>query len=116
MSRPVFDRNRYDITIGTQESKTGGFIDPAIRRDALHNVKAFAAREFGGYTIVESSGGWINPDGDLVTESSIVLTVCVPRETGDDAIAEFAKVCGRFLDQHSVVLTQGDFVAILECD
>lgn len=116
MSEPVFNLLRYDITIGTQESKTGGFLDQRQRREGLQTVRSLAAREFGGFTITAATGGWNNPvTGELVTESALVLTVAAPRQIGHDVVAEFARACGRFLNQHSVLLTLGEYAVILEC-
>lgn len=38
---------------------------PSDVRDAV--LKRFAD-EFGGFTLTESRGGWVNPDGELITE------------------------------------------------
>lgn len=94
--------NRITYTIGQgfdQHNKP--LTDVAgMRANALADV----ARTFGGYTTHESSGGWIDPSGHLVTEPS--LEVIVITDKPEQVIQTEAHRLASTFDQTSVMLTE----------
>lgn len=64
------------------------------------------AEQFGGFTLTESRGGWVNPDGELITER--VTQVESVRMSDDDpdakAVAQStAQWVQEKTDEHSVM-------------
>jgi hypothetical protein len=52
-------------------------------------VKKRAAEEFGGFTMFEASGGWVNERGELIEETVDVLEIAGADETFVRSTAEW---------------------------
>lgn len=48
-----------------------------------------AADEFGGFTITETNGGWVNPNGELITEPVNKVEVAGAGETWAKSTAQW---------------------------
>lgn len=59
-------------------------------------IKSRSAREYGGYTVFEASGGWLNNGGRTVKESVKVIEVRAA-VTADIEPMTFAKVNARYI-------------------
>src|SRR4249919_3090054 len=59
---------RFTITTGAGFDANGVPLDAGKLAQALATVRADLAATFGGYTEAETSGGWVNDRGELVTE------------------------------------------------
>lgn len=65
------------FTVGIGFDRLGDAIPANAAEQVLADVQRQAAAEHGGYSLVRLWGGWINPDGLLVQEPAIRLTVSV---------------------------------------
>lgn len=72
LGRP-FGQDAYGIVIPTDASKVGN----DVSQDYLDSVKtlylARMAEIFGGFTAMQSLGGWINHEGTLITEDVLFV-------------------------------------------
>lgn len=57
----------------------------AIDDKLLERVTSNAAEQFGGYTIIEASGGWVSPNGEIIQEPVNLLTI-VTEDLDDETI------------------------------
>ena len=116
----------YRITIGTDERYDGQQIIESDRQNGIDEICTCAAHWFGGFTRYDGQGGWVNPNGRVVTERVITLAIACDESCGaflnsddtapDDTIIRFARWAGWKLGQHSVVveLPAGE-VRFIEC-
>jgi len=95
----------YTITLGIGETRNGSPITSHVRDVALLAVRSDLAHAFGGYTETFTRGGWINPDGRLVTEPGRAFTVFTDESGGAFVIRSWARRVGQFFNQDSVCLT-----------
>lgn len=58
-------------------------IPDAVRETVLSRL----ADQFGGFTLTESRGGWVNPDGELITERVVQAEAIRTAEDQPDARA-----------------------------
>lgn len=68
---------RVVFTVGTGTDKLGLEISEQSKFAYLIYSREWLAKTFGGYTETEHSGGWIDPRGKLIQESSVSFTVIV---------------------------------------
>lgn len=47
----------------------------SVGNDILTVVKEKASALFGGYTVLQAEGGWVDEKGNLITENSRVLVI-----------------------------------------
>ncbi len=74
---------------------------PTAMSDRLTDrVKRRAADHFGGFTVQEANGGWVAPNGELVTEPVEVLTVVATDESETPA-EPFARATAKHLASES---------------
>jgi hypothetical protein len=118
----MFTRVEYRIVIGTEYDRDGNPISESDRQAAIQYICHHAARWFGGYTIWESRGGWLDSSGNLVEEAGVVLSILAedrPDEYASDrchAIVQHARHYGRKLNQHSVcVIRPFNSAGVIEC-
>lgn len=91
---------RATIIAGITQDRDGNAIKDTLHK--LQNIRAKLARDFGGYTEVQSFGGWINPEGELVEELGRTWTIYTDKGYG---VAHNAAEFVSFeLNQDSVVL------------
>lgn len=77
-----------------------------VPQDVMDTVFKRLADAYGGFTITESRGGWVNPDGELITER--VTQVESVRMSEDDPSANSvaqstAEWVRQKSDEHSVM-------------
>lgn len=93
--------NNYTITFGVERDRSANVIPRNQVNSAISDILKEAVTTFGGYTSTLASGGWIDPNGQLVEETSLVLTICADNEAG---IRSFAQTIGEKLNQHTVIV------------
>ena len=108
---------RITITAGIGEDRYGNPLQAQDVQTALAGIRATLAGAFGGYTELETYGGWLTDAGELVTEPGrrwIALTDKPAREA-DPAAETVAEYVRDVLKQVSVVLetetVHGRFIA-----
>ena len=94
--------------VGTGENRHGDLISEKDKRIALDKIRAMLASEFGGYTESATLGGWMNPQGKLVTEQGRKFEVYTYKT--ENAL-DCANTMARLLNQHSVVLSKSDVIS-----
>ena len=95
---------KHTLYIGTQYDKDS----KAIKNSAelVRLAKKQAADKFGGFNAHESQGGYIMAStGELVTETSLVLTIFA---NVTSEVAEFAADMARLFNQESVRFEDAD--------
>lgn len=100
------------LFVGIERDGDGKQIDPAVRSNALKELRESAAREFGGYTLSNAAGGWMNPEGKLIEEGTIRLDLYTTRHNED--VQDWARRVGAAFGQHSVLLDDAGNVYMLE--
>lgn len=93
--------NRLTITTGIGEDRNGQAIRSSVYVRALARIREWLAREHGGFTEVDTNGGWINPSGALVMEGGKRFIVLTAEPFAGHRTADFIR---RALNQESVVL------------
>ena len=104
--------NHALVFLGIERDRFNAQIDPIKRAAALKEVRREAAHTFGGYTLANVEGGWVDPHGRLIEEGSIRLDLIASDRWNVRSFAEYA---GRALNQSSVLIVyggRGEFVAI----
>jgi hypothetical protein len=92
---------RVTFYIGIEKDREGRQIDAQTRANALAAIRVKAAQTFGGYSLFNGAGGWINPEGHLVEEANIRLDIYSTASYA--AIWGFAQESGRLLHQASIL-------------
>jgi len=74
---------------------------------AVHySLRRELAKRFGGYTALESHGGWIDESGKLYDEPGITYQcACDDCEANREALRQIAKIHGRAAAQLAVFVT-----------
>lgn len=96
---------KVTLSVGTEYDKHGMPITPTQRVKALSRLRIKLAEMFGGYTETTHNGGWINPDSQLVQETSVSFQMII----GEDKLklvssaANWARV---LLLQEQVLVTR----------
>jgi len=67
-------KTRFRFMIGVGEDKHGAQITPEEQTTIKQSLLRRACGVFGGATLQDSMGGWMNPEGRMVYESGVVLT------------------------------------------
>jgi hypothetical protein len=100
------------LYVGIEKDGAGKQIDPEVRANALQAVRQSAAQEFGGYTISNAAGGWLNPEGKLIEEGSIRLDLYTTK--GEVQVSRWAAQVGAMFGQQSVLLDDAGNVEFVE--
>jgi len=109
------ERTKFEITIGVEYDRDNRRITPKHREAALDKIKDLAALHYGGYTMVQGTGGWHNDAGELVQEHVVILTIVVNRrdtESTRSDVLESAARYGQILNQDSIVVAKGSEAGI----
>lgn len=93
---------RITLFIGIEKDGKGRQIPSHERANALKFLRTRAAFDFGGYTLANVEGGWVNAQGRLVEEGAIRLDVY--SDTPIWVAYAFARAAGTRLRQDSVLL------------
>lgn len=93
---------RITWTIGIGKDKSGKDLQGTEGRiaSAISHVLSL----FDGYTLTRGDGGWVNGNGDLVTESSITITTLATAELGHHTAGYLREL----FNQESVLWTVED--------
>jgi hypothetical protein len=107
--------NRFTLLVGIERDGSGAQLGADLRARGMGALRQRAAELFGGYTLANAAGGWINGDGVLVEEGAVRLDVYTQEPRG--VCADFAAWAGRLFGQTAVVFefTAQPDVAMLEC-
>ena len=104
---------QYVLYLGTNDMETN---QPVFsREESLARAREILIRHFGGYTIQEASGGWIDDDGTIYEEFTLVIYLS---DTTLDKVHEAADEMISVFHQSSVLiqanLTRTEFYATPE--
>ena len=93
---------QYVLYVGTNDKDTNQPVYPPS--EALERAKALLVSRFGGYTIQEAHGGWIDDDGTVFQEYTIVIHL------SDTTIADVHSVCDELIQlfNQSAILIQAN--------
>ncbi len=81
-------------------------IVPSSEQAALSYAKRQAAKLFGGYTITQGQGGWIDASGALIDEPVSILTIaCEPCEAANAKLDHIADEIGHIGRQDAVFVS-----------
>jgi hypothetical protein len=91
----------YVLYLGTNDKDTN---EPVFtREESMQRAKDILIKNFGGYTIQEAEGGWIDDDGTEYQEYTLVIHLY---DTDEDTVHA---VCREFIDefhQSSVLISR----------
>lgn len=96
---PKLDSVKYIMYIGTNCKDTYSQLIPT--EEAINIVNEICARHIGGYTVHQASGGWIDEQGILTQENTLVYTLMGIDEKKVMAIMDEVLVA---LNQNSILL------------
>lgn len=94
--------NQATLTIVT----TGRGADKSS--EAVTQAMKAMAREFGGVTVTDAQGAWVDASGELVIDSSKILSSWYGDEHGDSIhgkMSALARYVKEFLDEDAVLYT-----------
>lgn len=91
------------VIFGTEYDKDGAPIPPDRYEFRLAKLKARLVQKYGGYTLYVGAGGWKGPDGAVVEEHSLTVSVFT-----DDTVAPFSLgwYVKALFDQSSVLVVE----------
>lgn len=94
----------WQVIVGIEHDRNNCPLSAVGQRHGVDQTYRLAATAFGGYTAVCGHGGWINPEGTLVEERCVILSVAT-----DDgpSVLKFAQHVGRLFEQRSVMIVCG---------
>jgi len=105
----------FSLTIGIGKTAEGIDIPRDNAKEILTMVDAEACKRFGGFTRIDSFGGWIDDSGNVITEPGVIYTIGVDIHSertdaeADTIVAskarDFAELARTAFAQQSVVLT-----------
>ena len=106
---------RITFTIGTEKRWNGKPIFRDVAKTWSRQACLSVARIFGGYTATEATGGWVDENGKLIEERSLVivgddLSGHVTEETINGLAAHLRDLFGQECVLVSVVETKGGLV------
>lgn len=94
----------YTLFVGTEKDALNKPIGAAEYRDMLNSAERETAEQFGGYTMTNVHGGWINPQNDLIREESIKFEIS-GEDLPEPKVLAWAKWMRRRFRQQSVMLS-----------
>lgn len=92
------------LTVGIGKQANGKTLDKTHVRNGLNIIRKELSTEFGGYTELNSNGGWVNPRGELVTEKGKTFQVALMQQTTIKNIKSVAEKARNALNQESVLV------------
>lgn len=93
---------KVTFAIGIGFDKHGKHIEAYRREKKIIDTYRALAESFGGYSANEVSGGWINPEGELVTENSLVIDIYT--DAAPEVIRDTAEWLATLFNQESVMV------------
>lgn len=110
--------NQTNIIVGTGFTASGHTLDDVQRAAALAGARSLLLREYGGFTETIATGGWMNPDGEPVLETSVTFTMMHPAVSNDTALLKAKRVgsliAGMFQQASVFVSTAPTVAAFVE--
>lgn len=93
---------QYVLYVGTNDSNTNQPVYPPDQ--CKERAKAILVKEVGGYTIQEAEGGWVDDNGELYQEYTMVVYL------SDTTLDKVHAVCDDFIKEfnQSSVLIQAN--------
>ena len=98
---------QYVLYVGTNDKDSN---EPVFSEDDAHeHLEAILTDHFGGFTIQDARGGWVNDDGSIAHEYTLVVylsdtTLEEVHAACDDLIAEFNQ--SSILIQQNITTTE----------
>jgi hypothetical protein len=86
------------FTAGIGENKEGKVLSPDFVSKALDDIRYTLSSEFGGFTELDSVGGWLH-EGRVIQEKGKTWQVATDKQ---ELIEYCAKLIAKHLDQYSV--------------
>lgn len=101
--------NKLTITAGIEQDREGRTISDTDRAAALDLIRTYLALKFGGYTEVDTAGGYtMRTTGELVTEKGkrweVVSAAVGPTQAGYLNVQNAARMIRDTLYQESVMV------------
>lgn len=109
---------RLNFYIGTGEDRDGVTIPEETKLQAMVNIRAIVASEFGGYTETQATGGWLNEAGRLIVEPAVMLSAVIASEEPirsdklEIRAQSIARYMARMLNQSAVMYTMEPLQAV----
>jgi hypothetical protein len=91
----------YSLLLGARHTASPG---PCFSAADDRRIREITRRHFpGGFTILEASGGWFDPEAkDFVAEESRQILVCAPRRS----LAAWCRELARALNQQELLVVE----------
>lgn len=67
--------NKIEIIFGIGEDRNGIRLSHEEQQTICETIQHHAATQFGGYTMIDSSGGWVDSFGKLIQEPGKILVL-----------------------------------------
>lgn len=96
--------HRIDFGFGVELDRDKHPISPGELTVALHQIGLAANSRFGGYTITETTGSWVNPEGYTFTEAGRTLTVYT-NQPGTYVALGLANIIKQELRQEAIMVS-----------
>ena len=77
---------QYVLYVGTNDKDTNGPVYPP--EECMEKAKDILIERFGGYTIMDAEGGWINDDGTKCQEYTLVIYLSDTDEAAVHAVCD----------------------------
>lgn len=100
----------YQVIAGCGQDRHGVALTATYAKNAIYQARKIAAIAFGGYTVHETVGGWVNPAGETIHEPGVSFLIIAG---GLSEVEKFAQVLGHLLGQESVLLIAPDGRAVI---
>lgn len=92
---------QYVLYVGTNDKDTN---EPVCEpEEAIEKAKSILIGLFGGYTIQEARGGWINDDGSICQEYTIVIYLS---DTTSEQVHAACDVLIKEFNQNSILIQE----------
>ncbi len=65
------------LTIGMEQDKDGERISESVQAENKRMTMSYLSDLFGGVTVIESEGAWMNGKGELVIEKGITVKTAI---------------------------------------
>ena len=105
-SRPAVEAQKdvqYVLYVGTNDKDTAQPVYPPA--EALEKAKALLISRFGGYTVQEAHGGWIDDDGTVFQEYTIMIHLS---DTTADAVHTLCDDLIKLFNQSTILIHENE--------
>ena len=105
---------RASIIVGIERDGQGVQLPVDVRANALKAVRDMAARRYGGYTLSNAAGGWVNSDGLLIEEGALRIDLFTDEPFA--RVRAFTRDVGALFNQAAVILDYHGSIDFVEMD